>query len=48
VTKIDSVEIFWPSGKSDRITNLAADKFYSVMESKGIVAAEQIRPAKKH
>jgi hypothetical protein len=45
--KIDSVEILWPSGKTDRMTNLAADKFYSVMEGKGIVPAEQIRPSKK-
>jgi hypothetical protein len=45
--KIDSVEILWPSGKTDKMTNLAADKFYSVMEGKGIVPAEQIRPSKK-
>jgi hypothetical protein len=46
-TKIESVEILWPSGRTDKIANLAADKFYSVMEGKGIVAADQIRPAKK-
>jgi len=43
-TKIDSVEIRWPSGARDTITNLAADKFYSVLEQKGVVPAEQIRP----
>ena len=42
--KIDSVEIRWPSGKVDSLTNLAADQFYSVLEGAGIVPAERIRP----
>jgi hypothetical protein len=44
-TKIDSVEIRWPSGAVDNLRNLAADRFYSVLEGKGIVPPEQIRPA---
>jgi len=47
-TKIDSLEIHWPSGKVETLTNLAADQFYSVLEGQGIVPAEKIRPAKKH
>ncbi|HEX3472311.1 MAG TPA: CRTAC1 family protein [Silvibacterium sp.] len=48
-TKIDSVEIHWPSGKVETLTNLAADQFYSVLEGQGVVPAEKIRPAKgKH
>lgn len=47
VTKIDSLEIHWPSGKVETLTNLAADQFYSVLEGQGIVPAERIRPAKK-
>jgi enediyne biosynthesis protein E4 len=43
--KIDSVEIRWPSGTVDIVKNLDADKFYSVLEGKGIVPAEQIRPS---
>ena len=43
-TKIDRLEIRWPSGATDVITNLAADRFYSVLEGKGIVPAEEIRP----
>ena len=43
-TTIDSVEIHWPSGHIDTIRNLAADKFYSVLEGQGIVSAQQIRP----
>ncbi len=45
--KVDNVEIPWPSGKTDKMTSLAADKLYSLMESKGIVPAERIRPLKK-
>jgi hypothetical protein len=43
--KIDRVEIRWPSGKLDTLTDLPADKFYSVLEGTGVVPAEQIRPA---
>jgi hypothetical protein len=43
-TKIDSVEISWPSGITDVIKNLEADKFYGVLEGKGLVPIEQIRP----
>ena len=47
VTKIDSVEIRWPSGHVDTITDLAADKFYSVLEGQGIVPASKIAPEAK-
>jgi hypothetical protein len=43
-TKIDSVEIRWPSGTTDVLKNLEADKFYDVLEGKGLVPIEQIRP----
>ena len=43
-TKIDSVEIRWPSGTVDHIGSLAPDQFYSVLEGRGIVPADQIRP----
>jgi enediyne biosynthesis protein E4 len=46
-TKIDSVEIRWPSGHIDTLKNLDADKFYAVLEGQGIVPAEQIRPKPK-
>jgi hypothetical protein len=44
-TKIESVEIHWPSGKVDSFTNLAADHFYAVLEGQGIVPADKIRPS---
>jgi hypothetical protein len=46
-TKIDSVEVRWPSGAVDRIGSLAADKFYAVLEGHGIVPVDEIRPVLK-
>ena len=43
-TKVDKVEISWPSGQVDSLTDLAADRFYSVIEKQGIVAPERARP----
>jgi hypothetical protein len=45
--KIDSVDIRWPSGATDRLTNLPVDNFYSVLEGAGLVDAGKIRPAAK-
>ena len=36
-TKIDSLEITWPSGQVDRLTNLAIDQIIAVKEGIGIV-----------
>jgi hypothetical protein len=46
-TRIDQVEIRWPSGAVDVIRDLATDKFYSVLEGKGIMPFEEIRPGAK-
>lgn len=35
--KADRVEIHWPSGATDVLKDLDVDKFYSVLEGKGIV-----------
>jgi enediyne biosynthesis protein E4 len=45
-SKIDSIEIRWPSGKIETLKNLDADKFYSVLEGEGLVPAGKIRPAR--
>lgn len=42
-TKIEKVEIHWPSGAVEELTNLAADKFYNVLEGKGVVDAAKAR-----
>ncbi len=44
-TKIDKVEIHWPSGHSDTLTNLAADQHYTVLEGQGIVPPDRARPS---
>lgn len=46
-TKIDSAEVRWPSGHVDTLTNLAADKFYSVLEGQGVVPAAKVAPDAK-
>jgi enediyne biosynthesis protein E4 len=43
-TRIESVEIRWPSGKVETLNDLGADRFYTVLEGQGIVPAEKIRP----
>jgi hypothetical protein len=45
--RIDKVEVRWPSGTVDTVSDLAVDQFYSILEGHGIVPAEQIRPAPK-
>jgi len=43
-TKVDVVEIRWPSGATENLKELAGDTFYAVLEGKGIVSPKQIRP----
>jgi hypothetical protein len=42
--RLDRVDILWPSGKTETLTNLAADHFYAVKEGEGIVPRERVRP----
>jgi len=39
------VEIRWPSGVVDTLKDLEVDKFYYVLEQKGVVPPAQIRPS---
>jgi hypothetical protein len=43
-TKIDKVEINWPSGRKETFTNLAVDQHYSVIEGNGNVSSERVKP----
>jgi hypothetical protein len=43
-TKIDSVEIRWPSGGTEVLKDLAVDKYYSVLEGKGVVPFNETYP----
>ena len=45
--KVDLIEIRWNSGKVETIKDVAADKFYAVLEGEGIVPFEKIRPKMK-
>jgi enediyne biosynthesis protein E4 len=44
---IDRVEIRWPSGQSEILQNLAADRFYTVKEGDGIVPNAKAVPSNK-
>ena len=36
---VDKAEILWPDGKTERVTNLSADRFYSIREGAGVVSS---------
>jgi enediyne biosynthesis protein E4 len=41
--RADKVEISWPSGRSESLANLEADRFYCVKEGAGVVPCDSIR-----
>jgi enediyne biosynthesis protein E4 len=43
--RVDRIEIHWPSGETEIINNLAADRFYAVKEGEGVVQRERLGPA---
>lgn len=42
-SKVDSVEIRWPSGVTEVMRNLAVNQFYPILEGKGVVKPGEIR-----
>ena len=36
-TKVDRIEVRWPSGAVDKIENVSADRFLTVEEERGVV-----------
>lgn len=42
----DKVEISWPSGRTEMLANLVADRFYCAKEGVGLVPCASIRPAR--
>ena len=38
--RVDKAEILWPDGKTETLTNLLADRFYSVREGVGTIATQ--------
>jgi hypothetical protein len=41
-SKIDSIEVRWPSGQTERLGTFAADRFYYLKEGSGSVSADAI------
>jgi hypothetical protein len=41
--RVDKVEIFWPTGKTEMLTDLAAGHFYYVKEGAGIASVDRHR-----
>lgn len=39
-TSLDKAEILWPDGSRETLTHLAADRYYTIREGKGIVAVK--------
>ena len=46
-TKADSVEIQWPSGQTDKLSNVNASQTVTVQEGKGIVSSRAYGPVTK-
>jgi hypothetical protein len=40
-SKVESVEIRWPSGKADKLTNLPLNSYIKVVEGAGVVKNPQ-------
>jgi hypothetical protein len=40
-SKVDSVEVAWPSGVRESFTNLAANRLYTLQETKGILSSRK-------
>jgi enediyne biosynthesis protein E4 len=38
--RVDRAEVLWPNGKTEVLTNLAADRFYVVREGQGVVSSK--------
>jgi enediyne biosynthesis protein E4 len=41
--RVDKAEVIWPGGKAETLTNLAADRFYTVRQGAGVVASQPPR-----
>jgi hypothetical protein len=41
-SRLDSIEIRWPSGKVENLKDLAADYIYTMVEGKGVQSAKRL------
>jgi hypothetical protein len=42
---INKLEITWPAGKVETLTNLSADRSYEIKEGEGVISPEKAKPA---
>ena len=38
--RVDKAEILWPGGKVEVLTNITADRFYTIREGQGVVSSK--------
>jgi hypothetical protein len=43
-TRVDRVEVLWPDGAVEHLSNLAADRFYVIREGAGVVSSKPAQP----
>jgi hypothetical protein len=43
--RVDKAKVFWPNGKVEVLSNLAADRFYTVREGFGVVPSKTAGPS---
>jgi hypothetical protein len=43
---VNEADVLWPDGRVEKLTNLAADQFYTVREGEGIVSTHSPEPPK--
>jgi len=46
--RVDKARVLWPDGKVETLTNLAADRFYSLKEGSGVVASKLPEAERSH
>jgi enediyne biosynthesis protein E4 len=46
--RVDKAKVLWPDGKVETLTNLGADRFYSVKEGSGVVSSKTGEADKLH
>jgi enediyne biosynthesis protein E4 len=44
ITKLDSIEIHWPSGLTEKFDNLAVDKIHTIKEGTGVKVKSDAKP----
>jgi hypothetical protein len=46
-TKIDLIEVTWPSGTVDRVTNLKVNRLFTIKEGQGVMAEKEFKTARR-